>query len=93
MDTEIHLLQDVMDCWEVMNISDLSSNANLIDCKWVYKVKFRGNVHDKHHARIVTLELSAESRCILFSILKPNGKSNFGSSCHVLNEHPRISLN
>ena len=55
MDKEIHLLQDVMGCWEVMNISDLPSNANLIGCKWVYKVKFRENVYDKHRARIVAL--------------------------------------
>jgi hypothetical protein len=55
MDKEIHLLQDVMGCWEVMNISDLPSNANLIVCKWVYKVKFRENVYDKHRARIVAL--------------------------------------
>jgi hypothetical protein len=26
MDKEIRLLQDVMGCWEVMNISDLSCN-------------------------------------------------------------------
>jgi hypothetical protein len=55
MDNEIHLLQDVMGCWEVMNISDLPSNANLIGCKWVYKVKIRENVYDKHRARIVAL--------------------------------------
>ena len=55
MNKEIHLLQDVMGCWEVMNISDLPSNANLIGCKWVYKVKFRENVYDKHRTRIVAL--------------------------------------
>ena len=44
MDKEIHLLQDVMGCWEVMNISELPS-----------KVKFRDNVYDKHRARIVAI--------------------------------------
>jgi hypothetical protein len=44
MDKEIHLLQDVMGCWEVMNISEMTS-----------KVKFRENVYDKHRARIVAI--------------------------------------
>ena len=55
MDTEYRLLNDDMKCWEVVNISDMPKGANLIGCKWTYKLKFRNGVYDKHRARIVAL--------------------------------------
>jgi hypothetical protein len=71
MDKEIHLLQDVMDCWELMNISDLPSNANLIVCKWVYKVKFRENVYDEHRVRIVALDYQQRQGVDYFQSFRP----------------------
>jgi hypothetical protein len=71
MDKEIHLLQDVMGCWEVMNISDLPSDANLIGRKWVYQVKFRENVYDKHRARIVALGYQQRQGVDYFQSLSP----------------------
>ena len=57
---EFHLLQDEMGCWEIIDIEDVPPGQNLIECKWVFKVKYRGTgtpdggmIYDKHRARIV----------------------------------------
>ena len=49
-----------MGCWEIIDIEDVPPGQNLIECKWVFKVKYRGTgtpdggmIYDKHRARIV----------------------------------------
>jgi hypothetical protein len=71
MDTEYRLLNDVMKCWEVVNTSDLPKGANLIGCKWTYKLKFRNGVYDKHRARIVALGYQQRKDVDYFASFSP----------------------
>ena len=44
-----------MKCWEIVDTADLPEGANLIDCKWVCKVKYRQGQLERLRARIVAL--------------------------------------
>ena len=54
MEHEIETLEK-MGCWEVIDKRELPPGACPIGCKWVYKLKFRDGVYDKHRARLVAL--------------------------------------
>jgi len=52
---EYHLLDQTMGCWEIVDIETLPEDANLIGVKWVFKVKFKNGIYERHKARIVAL--------------------------------------
>jgi hypothetical protein len=54
MEHEIRTLEK-MGCWEVLDKRELPPGASPIGCKWVYKLKFRDGIYDKHRARLVAL--------------------------------------
>ena len=54
-DGEYHNLGEKMKCWEIVDTADLPEGANLIDCKWVCKVKYRQGQLERLRARIVAL--------------------------------------
>ena len=41
---EYHLLDQTMGCWEIVAISLLPDDANLIGVKWVFRIKFKNGV-------------------------------------------------
>jgi hypothetical protein len=54
-DKEFYVLDQEKGCWVVVDIDSMPPDANLIDCKWVCKVKYQSGVYEKHRARIVAL--------------------------------------
>jgi hypothetical protein len=54
MDKEIGVLEK-MGCWEVIDIAEMPDGCVPIGCKWVYKLKFRAGVYERHKARLVAL--------------------------------------
>ena len=37
---EMHLLQEEMGCWEIIDVDSVPEGQNLIEAKWVFKVKY-----------------------------------------------------
>jgi hypothetical protein len=53
LEKEYNLLAYQMGCWELFDLSDLPEDADLIDAKWVLKLKYKNGEYEKHKARIV----------------------------------------
>ena len=51
---EIETLMNV-GCFEVIDVSDMPEDSKQIGCRWVYKLKFKDGINDKHRARLVAL--------------------------------------
>lgn len=68
---EYHLLAHTMGCWEVVDISALPEDANLIGVKWVFKIKFKNGVYEGRKARIVALGYQQRKNVDYFASLSP----------------------
>jgi len=68
---EYHLLDHTMGCWEVVDISTLPEDANLIGVKWVFKIKFKNGVYERHKARIVALGYQQRKDIDYFASFSP----------------------
>lgn len=68
---EYYLLDQTMGCWEVVDISSLPANANLIGVKWVFKIKFKNGVYERHKARIVALGYQQRKDVDYFASFSP----------------------
>ena len=44
-----------MGCFEIIDLSDMPQDSQLVGCRWVYKLKFKDGQYDKHRARLVAL--------------------------------------
>ena len=44
-----------MGCWKIIKLTSLPPGAKLINCRWVYKLKFRDGLYERHRARPVAM--------------------------------------
>ena len=68
---EYHLLDQTMGCWEIVDIETLPEDANLIGVKWVFKIKFKNGVYERHKARIVALGYQQRKDVDYFASFSP----------------------
>ena len=52
-DKEYYILEDKKKCWIKIKIKDIPRGKSLIDVRWVFKLKYKNGVFEKHRARIV----------------------------------------
>ena len=52
-DKEYFILEDKRKCWIKIKIKDIPRGKSLIDVRWVFKLKYKNGVFEKHRARIV----------------------------------------
>ena len=60
-----------MGCWEIVDIESLPDNANLIGVKWVFKIKFKNGIYERHKARIVALGYQQRKDVDYFASFSP----------------------
>ena len=68
---EYDLLDKTMGCWEIVDIESLPDNANLIGVKWVFKIKFKNGIYERHKARIVALGYQQRKDVDYFASFSP----------------------
>ncbi len=52
-DKEYYILEDKKKCWIKIKIKDIPHVKSFIDVRWVFKLKYKNGVFEKHCARIV----------------------------------------
>jgi hypothetical protein len=72
----LDMLQEEMGCWEIVDVDSVPEGQNLIEAKWVFKVKYRGAAgggmeYDKHRARIVAKGSNRGKALIINNRLAP----------------------
>ena len=68
---EYNLLDKTMGCWEIVDIAELPHDANLIGVKWVFKIKFKNGIYERHKARIVALGYQQRKDVDYFASFSP----------------------
>ena len=61
-----------MGCWKIVKLTSLPPGAKLINCRWVYKLKFRDGLYEHHHARLVAKGYQQEEGRDCFEIFLPS---------------------
>jgi len=56
-----------MGCWKIVKLTSLSPGAKLINCRWVYKLKFRDGLYERHRARLVAMGYQHEIMGVIVS--------------------------
>jgi len=51
-----------MGCWKIIKLTSLHPGAKLINCRWVYKLKFRDGLYERHRARLVAMGYQQKER-------------------------------
>jgi hypothetical protein len=52
-DKEYSTLGDKKKCWKIIKIKDVPRDKSLIDVRWIFKLKYKNGIFEKHRARIV----------------------------------------
>jgi len=60
-----------MGCWKIVKLTSLPSGAKLINCCWVYKLKFRDGEYERHRARLVAMGYQQEKGRDCFESFSP----------------------
>ena len=52
-DKEYFTLAEKKKCWKIIKIKDVPRGKSLIDVRWIFKLKYKNGIFEKHRARIV----------------------------------------
>ena len=70
-----------MRCWKVVKLSSLPHGAQLISCRWVFKLKYRDGAYERHRARLVAMGYQQEKRTRLLQKLFSHLLTFYYSAC------------
>jgi len=56
-----------MGCWKIVKLTSLPPGAKLINCRWVYKLKSRDGLYERHRARLVAMGYQHEIMGVIIS--------------------------
>jgi len=56
-----------MGCWKIVKLTSLPPGAKLINCCWVYWLKFRDGLCERHRARLVAMGYQHEMKGVIIS--------------------------
>jgi hypothetical protein len=77
-DKEYFILEDKRKCWIKIKIKDIPRGKSLIDVRWLFKLKYKNGVFEKHRARIVAKGyLSLSLKVVYYQILDHKNPQNF----------------
>jgi len=62
---------ETMGCWKIVKLTSLPPGAKLINCRWVYKLKFRVGTYERHRARLVAMGYQQEKGRDYFESFSP----------------------
>jgi len=67
---EIKELQK-MGCWKIVNLTSLLPGAKLINCRWVYNLKFQDSLSECHRARVLLRDINKKKGMIVSRFFCP----------------------
>jgi len=70
-----------MGCWEIVNLTSLPPGAKLINCRWVYNLKFQDSLSECHRARVLLWDINKKKGIIMSRVFYPPAHTLLFVSC------------